>query len=81
MNGKSESVNQCWLANASKNHWNCPDNNHTFPVQLYTSLLCRGAVLARSSDVGVRHSFMIEQILQDKTTPNYWCIYKSLPLS
>ena len=38
MNGKSirlvllPCVNECWLGTASKNHWNYPDNNHTFPV-------------------------------------------------
>ena len=38
MNGKSirlvllACVNECWLGTVSKNHWNCPDNNHTFPV-------------------------------------------------
>ena len=38
MNGKSirlvllPCVNECWQGTASKNHWNFPDNNHTFPV-------------------------------------------------
>ena len=34
------------------------------PNRQYTSLLCLGAVLAHSSGVGVRHVFMVEQVLQ-----------------
>ena len=26
------SVNECWSGTDSKNHLNCPGNNHTFPV-------------------------------------------------
>ena len=28
-------------------------------------------MLARSSGVGVRHAFVVEQVLQDKTAPNH----------
>ena len=30
-------------------------------------------------NVDIRHAFVVEQVLQDKTASNHWCIYKSLP--
>ncbi len=41
------------------------------PNHQCTSLLCLGAVLAHSSGVGVRHAFLVEQVLPDKTEPNH----------
>ena len=41
------------------------------PHHQYTSLVCLGAVLAHSSGVGVRHAFLVEQVLPDKTELNH----------
>ena len=41
------------------------------PNHQYTSFLWLGAVLAHRSGVGVRHAFVVEQVLPDKTETNH----------